>query len=191
MPALPDNDVTFWLGRARAGDRDAQEQLYRRVKENLRTLAAACLAHQPPGRDLQVTMLVDDAFCQLVVEGERTPANRREFYSWASRVMYQKLVDRVRQDAAAKRGGRPPVSGGEWLAGLPDERPAPDGADPVALQDALQEWAKVDPQGSAILHLILADASPEEITGRLGISLTTYKRRLRFARAWWREKLVR
>jgi RNA polymerase sigma factor (TIGR02999 family) len=103
--STPQPDVTTLLCRAGGGDRHAQDELFRLVEGELRRLAKAYMRRERPGHDLQTTVLVDEAFFQLVGKDKTTCENRLQFYAFASKVMRQVLVDLARRRAAAKRGG--------------------------------------------------------------------------------------
>jgi RNA polymerase sigma-70 factor, ECF subfamily len=104
MPT-PQPDVTTLLCLAKDGDKCAQDELFRLVEAELRRRAKACLRRERPSHDLQTTVLVDDAFVQLIRSNNVTWENRSHFYATAAKAMRQILVDYARQRAAAKRGG--------------------------------------------------------------------------------------
>src|SRR5687767_8062300 len=60
------SDVTRILSQIDSGDPAAAEQLLPLVYDELRTLAAARLAHEKPGQTLQATALVNEAYLRLV-----------------------------------------------------------------------------------------------------------------------------
>jgi hypothetical protein len=66
------DDVTRLLEAAAAGDRHAAADLLPLVYDELRRLAAARLAAEPPGHTLPPTALVHEAYLRLV--GADTPA---------------------------------------------------------------------------------------------------------------------
>jgi len=57
--------VTQVLGRIQQGDHQAAEALLPLVYEQLRELAAAKMAGQPPGQTLQATALVHQAWLKI------------------------------------------------------------------------------------------------------------------------------
>jgi RNA polymerase sigma factor (TIGR02999 family) len=176
----PQPDVTTLLRLARDGERNAQEELYRLVEGELRRRAKACLRHERPGHDLQTTVLVDDAFVQLVGSNNMTWENRSHFYTIAAKVMRQMLVDEARQRAAAKRGG------GDHPVPL-DRVPEPAGrdqADPLAvlalhLHETLTKLAEHHPELVQVVELHhFAGWDLKQIAENiLGVPYGTVKRR--------------
>jgi RNA polymerase sigma factor (TIGR02999 family) len=148
----PQPDVTTLLRLAGSGDREAREKLFRLVQGELRRQARARLRAERPGHDLQTTLLVNEAFVQLVGEQEVTWEDRTHFYCFAAKVMRQTLVDEARLRAAEKRGGgeRPvPLE----KAGDPVERRPLDPLTLLALHEALDKLADQSPELIEIVEL--------------------------------------
>src|SRR5260370_7904306 len=62
-----ENDETTRLLRAWAvGDRDALDQLTPRVYKELRRIAGHCMQNERPGRTIQTTSLVHEAYLRLI-----------------------------------------------------------------------------------------------------------------------------
>src|SRR5215831_19749600 len=99
------SDVTRILQSLEQGDPQAAEQLLPLVYEELRRLAAAKMAHQPPGQTLQATALVHEAWLRLVGSGRQHWQSRRHFFSAAAEAMRHILVDRARKRQAERHGG--------------------------------------------------------------------------------------
>jgi RNA polymerase sigma factor (TIGR02999 family) len=185
---VPTNPVTELLGRWQAGDAHALEALMPLVYEELRRLARRYLRQERPEHTLQSTALVHEAFMRLV--GQDLPAlhNRAHFYAVAATLMRQILVDHARSHAARKRGGATPVVPLE-LAGSPAD---PRGRDVLALDDALNGLAALDPRQSRIVELrYFTGLSIEETAEVLGISPATVKRDWITARAWLQREMNR
>src|SRR5437762_14243868 len=99
-------DVTRILADIERGDPKAADQLLPLVYDELRKLAAAKLAQEKPGQTLQATALVHDAYIRLVdVEKAQHWDSRGHFFAAAAEAMRRILVDRVRRQRSAKRGG--------------------------------------------------------------------------------------
>src|SRR5881394_2200731 len=64
------SDVTRILSEIEQGDPQAAEKLLPLVYNELRNLAAAKLAQEKPGRTLQATALVHEAYLRLVGGGQ-------------------------------------------------------------------------------------------------------------------------
>lgn len=72
--------VTQILAAARVGDPQAVEQLLPLVYEELRRLAAAKMANESPGRTLQPTVLVHEAWLRLGGDRQQRWQNRAHFF---------------------------------------------------------------------------------------------------------------
>lgn len=66
------SDVTRILAQIESGDPAASEQLLPIVYDELRKLATAKLANEPPGQTLQATALVHDAYLRIVKQAPHT-----------------------------------------------------------------------------------------------------------------------
>src|SRR5690349_13775674 len=100
-------EVTRILHHIEQGDPSAANQLLPLVYDELRKLAASRLADEAPGQTLQATALVHDAYVRLVGD-EPTGgwAGRRHFFAAAAEAMRRILIERARQRARQKHGGR-------------------------------------------------------------------------------------
>jgi RNA polymerase sigma factor (TIGR02999 family) len=180
-------DVTALLGRARSGDREAADALFRAVYEDLRRIAARQLA-RGEGGGLGRTSLVHEA-CMRLVRPEALDLNdRRHFFAVAARAMRQVAVDHARERLAAKRGG--------GVAELPLDEALAVADDPgrharlVALDDALAQLESVDRRLARFVELrFFGGASLEETADLMATSLATTKRELRKARAFLNARL--
>src|SRR5215470_15200252 len=100
------NDVTRILSAIDRGDPHAAEQLLPLVYDELRRLAAAQLAQEKPGRTLQATALVHDAYLRLVdAEEARHWDSRGHFFAAAAEAMRRILVENARRKKRLKHGG--------------------------------------------------------------------------------------
>lgn len=101
MPA-----VTQILNAIEQGDPQAAQQLLPLVYDELRTLAAARLAHEKPGQTLQATALVHDAYLRLVhVPDTQRWETRGHFFAAAAEAMRRILVENARRKRSLKAGG--------------------------------------------------------------------------------------
>ncbi len=181
MPGDPPSQVTDLLALWQSGDRQALDVLMPLVYEELRHLARHYLSMERPDHTLQSTALVHEAFVRLV--GQKPPEwkSRKHFYGVAARLMRQILVDHARSHRAEKRGGHALKLGlNEGLAGK-----EPKGLDILALDDALNQLAQLNPQHSQIVELrFFSGLSIDDTSEVLGISPATVKRNWTTARAW-------
>ena len=90
-------------------DRDpkAAEELLPLVYEELRCLAAARMALQPPGQTLQATALVHEAWLKLAGNPHASWNDRQHFFRAAAEAMRQILIDRARPKQRLRRGANP------------------------------------------------------------------------------------
>jgi RNA polymerase sigma factor (TIGR02999 family) len=170
------------------GDRSALEQLSPLVYNELRKLAGSYLRRALPGQTLQPTALVHEAYLKLVDQTQIRWENRGHFFGIAAQAMRQILVDHARSQNAAKRGGGAArVELDESMAALPERD-----SDLLALDDALQELARIDPKKSQLIELrFFGGLSVEETAEVMGISVATVGREMRMARAWLQREMTR
>ena len=185
MPA-PDG-ITELLIDWGQGDQAALDKLMPLVYDELRRLANNYLRREAAGHTLQPTALVNEAYLKLI--GQRSPnwQNRAHFFAISAKLMRRILVDHARQRQAAKRGGseqeRLSITSAETIL----KQPA---VDLLALNEALDDLAQMDPQQGRIVELkFFAGLSIEETAEVLGISHATVERDWKMARAWLRRQL--
>jgi RNA polymerase sigma factor (TIGR02999 family) len=185
-PSLP--NLTAMLRDWSNGDRQAQDQLFRAVYNELHRQAARHLRHENPGLSLQTTDLIHEAYLRLIDQQHVEWQNRLHFFGIAAQVMRRVLVDHARSRQAAKRGGsaiRLPLE--EAMAVLPGLD-----LDFVALDKVLTRLAEIDPQQSQVVELrFFSGLSVEETAKVLDVSERTVKRDWNVAKAWLRRELSR
>jgi len=163
------------------GDREAFDRLMPLVYGELRRLAGRYLSRERPGHTLQCTALVHEAYMRLVDQNRVQWQNRAHFFGVAAQLIRRILVDHARNRNAAKRGsGACRVELDEAL-GFSEQRDL----DVLALDEALQALARMDPQQGRIVELrFFAGLSVEETAEVLNISSATVKRDWTAAKAW-------
>ncbi len=187
VPESTQQPVSALLIKWRAGHPEALQALIPLVYQELRRIAQHHLQQERPDHTLQSTALVHEAYLRLMKQGPAEVANRGHFLAVASQLMRQILVDHARGHRAAKRG-----SG--FKLELKDAMGAqnPQNMDLVALDDALNELAKLDPQQARIVELrFFGGLSIEETAEFVSVSPTTVKREWATARAWLRREVRR
>jgi RNA polymerase sigma factor (TIGR02999 family) len=186
MSAPSAREVTQLLVAWRAGDRGAFERLVPLVYRELHALAHARMRGQPDGLTLQTTALVHEAYVRLIGEQHMPWQNRAHFFAVCAQAMRCILVDAARARGAHKRGGRAVrVPFDEARVGSPQ----PD-ADVLALDEALEELAKLAPRKARVVELrYFAGLTVEETAQVLGISAETVMRDWRMARLWLQRDL--
>ncbi|HEY0079786.1 MAG TPA: sigma-70 family RNA polymerase sigma factor [Pyrinomonadaceae bacterium] len=174
-------DVTQLLIDWSDGKREALDKLLPLVYDELRQLAERYLRRERKDHTLQATALVHEAYLKLIDQRSVHWQNRAHFFGVAAQAMRRILVDHARGHQAVKRGsGDIKISLDENLL-VSDER----AAELVALDDAMNALAEIDPQKSQIVELrFFGGLSIEETAEVLGIGTATVIRQWRMAKAW-------
>lgn len=176
------SDVTQLLSAIDAGDPKAAGQLLPLVYDELRKLASAKMANEAAGHTLQPTALVHEAWLRL--GGSEAPSfeNRAHFFGAAAEAMRRILIERARRRVAAKRGGGVAVADVDELD-IPS--PVADDDQLLAVNDALEKFAALDPRKAELVKLrYFVGMSFDEAATALGIAVPTAKQWWAYARAW-------
>jgi RNA polymerase sigma factor (TIGR02999 family) len=180
--------VTELLQGWRAGDREALDALLPLVYAELRRLAHHHLRNERPDHTLQSTALVHEAYFRLVGQDFPQWEGRAHFFAIAAQLMRQILVDYARRHRASKRGSGACMLTLEDAVALPRRKDV----DVVALDDALNTLAEIDPRQSRVVELrFFAGLSLEEISEVMGIATATVQRDWTAARAWLHREISR
>jgi RNA polymerase sigma factor (TIGR02999 family) len=180
-------DITVLLEAAAAGDRRAAADLLPLVYDELRKLAAARMAGEAPGRTLDATALVHEAYLRLVGRADAARWDGRgHFFAAAAEAMRRILVEAARRRGRLKRGGGRARVG---LDGLAAGDPAA-ADDLVALDEALIRLEAGWPEVAAVVKLrYFAGLTAERAAEAIGISLRTANYHWEYARAWLFEQV--
>jgi RNA polymerase sigma factor (TIGR02999 family) len=130
------------------------------------------------------TALVNEAYLRL--SGMAARPDRAQFLGLCAIAMRRLLVDRVRTQLAAKRGGR--------VDKLPleaaDEFVVEDDEAVLRVNDALEALAALNPRLARVVECrFFAGYSETETAEALGVSVTTVQRDWATARAWLKREL--
>jgi len=180
-------DVTRLLHDLADGDEGALPSLVEAVQAELRRLASGYLARERPDHTLQPTALVNEAFLLLVDQRNQSWESRNHFLAIAATAMRRVLTEHARSRLAQKRGGGAHrVTLFEVESALDEEPEAL-----LALDDALEQFARVDPDNARLVELRYFGGLDTADTAELiGVSTRTVERGWRAARAWLRERLA-
>jgi RNA polymerase sigma factor (TIGR02999 family) len=175
---LPMGDITELLHQWRAGNREAENQLFTLVLPNLRRLAHYLMQRERKDHSMQATELVDQIYFRMVAAKERDWQNRKHFFAIAARAMRRYLIDHAR--------GRPST---EFVAleGLEDILPATSGKVDlaIAVDRLLDELAETKPEWSMLVEMkFFLGLTDEEAAEALGVKLRTMQRTWSDARRW-------
>lgn len=156
--------------------------------DDLRAAAERQLAREGPGRTLQATALVHEAYLRLLGDADPGWEGRGHFFGAAACAMRRILVERARRAAGLAReveGSRVLLDAAASVSDAPD-------VDVLALDEALTRLAGLSPRRARAVELVyFAGLSLEDAARALGVSLTTLKSDWRFARSWLYRELSR
>lgn len=184
----PPSQITQLLRRWRDGNREALDALLPLVYDELRRLAHRHLRNERAEHTLQSSALVHEAYLRLVGQDFPQWEGRTHFFAIAAQLMRQILVDYARRHRASKRGS------GVCMLTLGDVEALPQrkDVDVVALNDALNALAEIDPRQSHVVELrFFAGLSLEETSEVMGIGTATVQRDWTAARAWLYREISR
>jgi len=163
------------------GDKAALDKLTPLVHDERRHLAHRYMSRERVGHTLQTTALVNEAYVRLVDQKNMQWQNRAHFFAVAAQVMRHILIDQARTHTRVKRGGE------AQRVSLADADPmSPErAAELLALDEALNELAKIDERRSKVVELrYFGGLSIEETAEVLRVKPITVSRDWRWAKAW-------
>lgn len=181
MNGPPANEITLLLDAWRNGNKDALDRLVSILYPELLQIANYYIRNESVNQTLQSTALVHEAYMRLVGRSNNDWQSRAHFIGVAAQIMRNLLVDRARAKAAVKRGS------GTMTLSLDESIDAPvlPNFDLMAVDDALTELGRIDPQQSRIVELrFFGGLTNNEAAEVLGISVSTVKRDWNMAKAW-------
>jgi RNA polymerase sigma factor (TIGR02999 family) len=180
-------NVTALLKAWSAGGDDALGELAVLVHHELRQMARRLLQGERPGHPWQATDLINESYLRLIGWRSVDWKNRAHFYGTAAGMMRRVLVDAARVRQSAKRG-----AGAVTVSIDRVQLRAPDGdVDVVALEEALQELALIDPRPSRVVELrFFGGFSVAETAAALDVSTRTVINDWNTARAWLSRRLA-
>jgi RNA polymerase sigma-70 factor (ECF subfamily) len=173
--------VTTLLQRVKDGDSCAKTDLIPLIYNELHAIARNYMQRERPNHTLQATVLVHEAFLQLVGNINIDWQNRAHFFALASHAMRRILIHYARRAHAEKRpGAHQQVELDSGIVTVGEQA-----TDLLALDEALGRLAALNLRQSQIVEMrFFAGLSFEEIGAVMGISVRTAKRDWMMARAW-------
>ncbi len=181
-------EITHLLRAWGQGDAAALEKLMPLVYAELRRLARRYMKRQRPDHPLQTTALVNEAYLRLIDSSRVQWQDRAHFFAVSAQLMRRILVDFARAQGNLKRGGGAQQLSLDQAMEVSAER----NADLIALDDALNTLATMNPRQSQIVELrYFGGLSEEETAEALTVSPRTVRRDWSLARAWLYRELNR
>lgn len=186
MPMPSSHDITQLLLAWNEGDQAALERLTPLVYRELRRLARGYMRQERPGHILQTTALINEAYLRLIDWKQVQWRNRAHFFGVAAQLMRRILVDFARARQQDKRGGAMRQVSLDEAAAVSVER----AAEFIALDEALDRLAAIDPRRSRMVELrFFGGLSEEETAEALKVSPRTVRREWSLARSWLHREL--
>jgi RNA polymerase sigma factor (TIGR02999 family) len=168
------SEFTLLLDGARQGERKAVDQLFSLLYDDFRQIAHARLRRSASLTLIETTELVNESYLRLVSAGKLAVSDRGHFLAYAARAMRSIIVDLVRARMAQRRGsGQGKITLNTDVSGA-----APSAeAEILAVHEALESLAKVDPQLVEVVELrYFAGLTETEIAAALDLSERTVRR---------------
>ncbi len=191
--SLSKKEITAMLRAWGAGEHEATEELIRAVYRELRLQARYQLRNERANHTLHTTALINEVYIKLVDQRAVKWENRGHFFALAAKLMRRILVDHAKTRHRRKRGGPEENVALEDVLktnalAAPDEK----ALDLLALDEALERLATIDPQQVQIVELrYFSGLDVPETAEILNISTATVKRDWAVARAWLKHELTR
>jgi RNA polymerase sigma factor (TIGR02999 family) len=180
--------ITQLLARWSNGEEKALDELLPLVYDELHRLAVTYLRRERREHTLQPTALVNELFLKFSEQHSMSWQNRAQFFGVAAQLMRRILVDHARAHFADKRGGDRFCVSLRNIAAFGAE---PD-ADLLALHDALNKLAEIDPTQARIVELrFFGGLTIKETAEVMGISHATVEREWKIAKAYLKRELTR
>ncbi|MGB0715871.1 MAG: ECF-type sigma factor [Phycisphaerae bacterium] len=180
------HDQEVPTGSSSGADMQKQNQPVPGLYDEMRSLAARYLHRQRADHTLQPTALVHEAYMRLIKAKMVDGIDAKEMICLAASAMRSVLVDHARRKSARKRkldGQRVPLELGNVVY-------ADDPLETIALDEALSELSKIEPQWITIIELrYYGGCTEEEIAEMLGLSSRTVRRHWRMAKAWLKTQI--
>jgi len=181
-----EHEITQLLQAWRQGDERALDKLTPQVYRELHRAARRCMSGERDGHTLQTTALINELYLRLSDLKPIDWQNRAHFFALCARQMRRILTDQARaRQSHKRRDGARALSLDDALVISPEPS-----ADLVAVDDALNQLAKVDDRKSQVVTMrFFGGLSVEETAEVLKVSPETVARDWRLAKAWLMREL--
>ena len=180
--------VTNLLIELSDGKREVVDEILPLIYGELKRIAANYLRRERSDHTLQPTALVNEAYIKMIDITQVSWQNKAHFIGVAANQMRRILVDHARERNAQKRGGELQIVTLNEEIDKGDET----SADLIALDEALDELAKMDTVKARIVELrYFGGLTMDEVAEVLGVSTITVKRHWKMAKAWLYGRLTK
>lgn len=175
-------EVTQILKDFAASNRAAD--LYPMVYDNLHEIAEKLYRRERPGHTLQPTLLVNEAYMNLVDQEKIDWKGRSHFFAVGAQAIRRVLVHHARSRNAQKRGsGVQKVDLEEGLNYAPEQDESV-----LSLDEALEKLSEVHERQAKVVELkFFGGLKMQEIADELGVSIKTIEIDWKVAKAWLRK----
>ena len=185
MMTLKTDDLTGLLIEWGQGDKAALDRLTPLIYDEIRRIAHRYVQREREGQTLQTTALVNEAYLRLAGATNVSWQNRAHFFAVTAQVMRRILIDHARRRQYVKHGGEVQRVPFETAISEAAAMSQPRAAELLALNDALDELAKIDPRKGQVVELrYFGGLNIEETAKVLDVSPMTVRRDWRAAKAW-------
>jgi RNA polymerase sigma factor (TIGR02999 family) len=171
----------------RDGHDQIRDEMLPLVYDELRRVARGFLSRERRDHTLQPTALVHEAYLRLIDQRSVDWTNRAQLVGMAAVMMRRILVNHARDRAAAKRTGdadRVSLRAEDGACDAPS-------VDVIALHDALEALASIDPRKGRVVELkYFGGLTIAEVAEVMGLSAATIEREWSFSRAWLYDALA-
>ncbi|MDR8391774.1 sigma-70 family RNA polymerase sigma factor [Aliifodinibius sp. S!AR15-10] len=180
------SEVTKLLIEVRQGSKEAYEQLFPIVYDELKRIAYSNLQQERNDITLTETALVHEVYLKMVDQTKVKAENRNHFMAIAARCMRQILVDHARKKKAEKRGGdQQDITFIDGLLKVHQQS-----MEVIDLDNKLKELSKIDERLAEVVTLRFFGQMTVYATAEaLGVSERTVKRDWAKARGWLYKEL--
>ena len=174
------DDLSKLLRAWSGGDQSALNGLTPIVYDELRRLAHRYMELERPGHTLQTSALVNEAYMRLVDYKRMQWQDRAHFFAVSAQVMRRILVDHARSHNVKRGRGVHHLTLDEVAIVAGDRT-----GDLAALDDALNELARLDPRKVQIIEMrFFGGLTAEETAEVLKVSPATVRRDWSIAKFW-------
>lgn len=174
--------ITELLLRSQAGQGEALQELYARLYPEIKRVARGRLAHAGGVTGLNTTALVHEGFMRIAQQEGLQGPTRGQFFAYVGHVLRSVVIDHLRTEGRAKRGGDQVMVTLSAAADVPAVQSA--ASDLVALDRALERMRDLDAALYELLEMTaFAGLTIAEVAEQRGVSTRTVNRDLIKARA--------